>query len=512
MASFNEIDGIPATGNKWLLTDVLRKQWGFRGFVVTDYTGINEMIDHGMGDLQTVSALALNAGIDMDMVGEGLLTTLPKSLKEGKVTIEKINEACRAVLNAKYKLGLFDNPYKYCDVNRSKNEIFTPQHRAIARKTAAESFVLMKNENNTLPLQSSAKIALVGPLADAQLNMTGTWSVAAVNNQSITVLQGLRNAVNNPAQISYAKGSNLTADKALEDRATVFGKSLNRDNRSQQELLNEAIEISKNADVIVAALGESAEFSGESSSRTNLDIPDVQKHLLMELSKLGKPIILLVFNGRPLTLSWENEHIPAILDVWFPGSEAGDAISDVIFGKVNPSGKLSMTFPQNVGQIPIYYNHKNTGRPLPDGQWFQKFRSNYLDVSNDPLYPFGYGLSYSTFVYGTMRTSSTNLKGNQGLTVSVDVSNKSNATGKEVVQLYIRDVVGSVTRPVKELKGFQKVEIPANQTKTVSFVITTEDLKFYNYDLKYDWEGGDFDILIGTNSNDVQKVRVNWQK
>ena len=512
MASFNEIDGIPATGNKWLLTDVLRKQWGFRGFVVTDYTGINEMIDHGMGDLQTVSALALNAGIDMDMVGEGLLTTLPKSLKEGKVTIEKINEACRAVLNAKYKLGLFDNPYKYCDVNRSKNEIFTPQHRAIARKTAAESFVLMKNENNTLPLQSSAKIALVGPLADAQLNMTGTWSVAAVNNQSITVLQGLRNAVNNPAQISYAKGSNLTADKALEDRATVFGKSLNRDNRSQQELLNEAIEISKNADVIVAALGESAEFSGESSSRTNLDIPDVQKHLLMELSKLGKPIILLVFNGRPLTLSWENEHIPAILDVWFPGSEAGDAISDVIFGKVNPSGKLSMTFPQNVGQIPIYYNHKNTGRPLPDGQWFQKFRSNYLDVSNDPLYPFGYGLSYSTFVYGTLRTSSTNLKGNQGLTVSVDISNKSNVTGKEVVQLYIRDVVGSVTRPVKELKGFQKVEIPANQTKTVSFVITTEDLKFYNYDLKYDWEGGDFDIMIGTNSNDVQKVRVNWQK
>jgi len=512
MASFNEIDGIPATGNKWLLTDVLRKQWGFRGFVVTDYTGINEMIDHGMGDLQTVSALALNAGIDMDMVGEGLLTTLPKSLKEGKVTIEKINEACRAVLNAKYKLGLFDNPYKYCDVNRSKNEIFTPQHRAIARKTAAESFVLMKNENNTLPLQSSAKIALVGPLADAQLNMTGTWSVAAVNNQSITVLQGLRNAVNNPTQISYAKGSNLTADKALEERATVFGKSLNRDNRSQQELLNEAIDISKNADVIVAALGESAEFSGESSSRTNLDIPDVQKHLLMELSKLGKPIILLVFNGRPLTLSWENEHIPAILDVWFPGSEAGDAISDVIFGKVNPSGKLSMTFPQNVGQIPIYYNHKNTGRPLPDGQWFQKFRSNYLDVSNDPLYPFGYGLSYSTFVYGTLRTSSTNLKGNQGLTVSVDVSNKSNATGKEVVQLYIRDVVGSVTRPVKELKGFQKVEIPANQTKTVSFVITTEDLKFYNYDLKYDWEGGDFDIMIGTNSNDVQKVRVNWQK
>ncbi|HRG43325.1 MAG TPA: beta-glucosidase BglX, partial [Saprospiraceae bacterium] len=438
MASFNEIDGIPATGNKWLLTDVLRKQWGFRGFVVTDYTGINEMIDHGMGDLQTVSALALNAGIDMDMVGEGLLTTLPKSLKEGKVTIEKINEACRAVLNAKYKLGLFDNPYKYCDVNRSKNEIFTPQHRAIARKTAAERFPLMKNENNTLPIQSSAKIALVGPLADAQLNMTGTWSVAAVNNQSITVLQGLRNAVNNPAQISYAKGSNLTADKALEDRATVFGKSLNRDNRSQQELLNEAIEISKNADVIVAALGESAEFSGESSSRTNLDIPDVQKHLLMELSKLGKPIILLVFNGRPLTLSWENEHIPAILDVWFPGSEAGDAISDVIFGKVNPSGKLSMTFPQNVGQIPIYYNHKNTGRPLPDGQWFQKFRSNYLDVSNDPLYPFGYGLSYSTFVYGTLRTSFTNLKGNQSLTVSVDVSNKSNVTGKEVVQMYIR--------------------------------------------------------------------------
>lgn len=512
MASFNEVDGIPATGNKWLLTDVLRNQWGFKGFVVTDYTGINEMTAHGMGDLQTVSALALNAGIDMDMVGEGLLTTLPQSLKEGKVTIEKINEACRAVLNAKYKLGLFENPYKYCNFQRAANEIFTPEHRAIARKTAAESFVLLKNDKNLLPLKPTGKIALIGPLADARSNMTGTWSVAAVNEKSITVLQGLKNAVGDQAEIIYAKGSNLTFDKALEDRVTMFGKSLGRDNRSDQELLEEAIQAAKASDIIVAAMGESAEFSGESSSRTNLDVPDAQKNLLKELAKLGKPIVLVLFNGRPLTLNWENENIPAILDVWFPGSEAGDAIADVLFGKVNPSGKLTMTFPQNVGQIPLYYNHKNTGRPLPEGKWFEKFRSNYLDVSNDPLFPFGYGLSYSHFVYDSIRVSSHHLKGNQKLTVSVDIINQSPRDGKEVVQLYIHDIVGSVTRPVKELKGFQKVEIPGNSRKTVSFVITPEDLKFYNYDLKYDWESGDFDIMVGTNSRDLQKIRVNWQK
>ena len=512
MASFNEVDGIPATGNKWLLTDVLRKQWGFKGFVVTDYTGINEMIDHGIGDLQTASAMALNAGIDMDMVGEGLLTTLPKSLKEGRVTMAKIDAACRLILEAKYKLGLFEDPYKFCDEKRSKTEIFTPEHRAEARKIAAESFVLWRNNGDLLPLSKSGTIALVGPLAHAQSNMTGTWSVAAVNDKSITLRQGLERALAGKATLRYAKGSNLTEDAALEERGTMFGKSLDRDNRSDEELLREALEAAHSSDLIIAALGESAEFSGESSSRTNLNIPDVQKKLLMELVKTGKPVVLVLFNGRPLTLTWEDAHVPAILDVWFGGSEAGDAIADVLFGDVNPSGKLTTTFPQNVGQIPLYYNHKNTGRPLQEGHWFQKFRSNYLDASNDPLYPFGFGLSYSKFRYSDIKVSSTSLKGNQKLTASVEITNVSDFNAKEVVQLYIRDVVGSVTRPVKELKGFKKVEIGARQTVTVSFEITPEDLKFYNYDLQFDWESGDFDIMIGANSRDVSKTRIYWEK
>lgn len=512
MASFNEVDGIPATGNKWLLTDVLRKQWGFKGFVVTDYTGINEMMDHGMGDLQTVSALALKAGVDMDMVGEGLLTTLQKSLKEGKVTQAEIDLACRNVLIAKYKLGLFENPYKYCDVKRAANEVFTDENRKIARTTAAESFVLLKNVGNILPLKKSGSIALIGPLADAKENMTGTWSVAAVGEKATSLRKGLTELVGKDVKINYAKGSNLTQDAALEDRATMFGKSLGRDKRSDEELFAEAIQVAKSSDVIIVAMGEAAEFSGESSSRTNLDIPDVQKALLKELVKLEKPLVLVLFAGRPMTLAWEQDNVPAILNVWFGGSEAGYAIPDVLFGDVNPSGKLTTTFPQNVGQIPIHYNYKNTGRPLNEGKWFEKFRSNYMDVSNDPLYPFGFGLSYSTFEYGELKLSAQTLKGNTTLTASIDVKNTGKYDGKEIVQLYIRDMVGSVTRPVKELKGFQKVLIKAGETKKIEFKITPEDLKFYNYDLKYDWESGDFKIMVGTSSKDVKFANVNWQK
>jgi beta-glucosidase len=512
MTSFNEVDGIPASGNKWLLTDVLRKQWGFKGFVVTDYTAINEMIDHGMGDLQTVSAMAMRAGVDMDMVGEGFLTTLKKSLQEGKVTQQQIDAACRRILEAKYKLGLFDDPYKYCNEERARTEIFTEGNRKVAREIAAQSFVLLKNDNNTLPIKKSGTIALVGPLADAATNMTGTWSVAANHAQSVSLLQGLKNVAGNNARILYAKGSNLTADSLLEERATMFGKSLNRDNRPAEVILKEALEVAAQADVIVAALGESAEMSGESASRTNIEIPDVQKELLAALLKTGKPVVLVVFTGRPLALTWEHQNVPAILNVWFGGTEAGNAIADVLFGDVNPSGKLTATFPQNVGQVPLYYNHKNTGRPLAEGQWFQKFRSNYLDVSNDPLYPFGYGLSYTSFRYGNLKLSDTTLKGNQTLTASIDITNAGDRDGAEVVQLYIRDVVGSVTRPVKELKGFQKIFVKAGETKTVTFRITPEQLKFYNYDLKYDWEPGEFVIMIGTNSRDVQSQKVKWDK
>ena len=506
MASFNEVDGVPATGSKWLMTDVLRKQWGFDGFVVTDYTGINEMIDHGMGDQQTVAALALNAGVDMDMVSDAFSGTLKKSVEEGKVSAAAIDAACRRILEAKYKLGLFDDPYKYCDVNRPKKQIFTKEHRAIARKTASESFVLLKNEG-VLPLSKKGTIAVVGPLANTRSNMPGTWSVAAVLDNAPSLVEGLREVVGDRAKVVTAKGSNLIGDADYEKRATMFGRELHRDNRTDRELLDEALKVAAGADVIVAALGESSEMSGESSSRTNLEMPDVQRMLLQELLKTGKPVVLVLFTGRPLVLTWEEEHVPAILNVWFGGSEAAYAISDVLFGDVNPSGKLTATFPQNVGQIPLFYNHKNTGRPLQEGRWFEKFRSNYLDVSNEPLYPFGYGLSYTTFAYSDIHLSSTEMSADGELTATVTVTNTGSRDGAEVVQLYIRDLVGSVTRPVKELKGFEKIFLKAGESRKVSFSITPELLKFYNYDLQFVCEPGDFDVMIGGNSRDVKKAR-----
>lgn len=506
MASFNEVDGVPATGSKWLMTDVLRKQWGFDGFVVTDYTGINEMIDHGMGDQQTVAALALNAGVDMDMVSDAFSGTLKKSVEEGKVSAAAIDAACRRILEAKYKLGLFDDPYKYCDVNRPKKQIFTKEHRAIARKTASESFVLLKNEG-VLPLSKKGTIAVVGPLANTRSNMPGTWSVAAVLDNAPSLVEGLREVVGDRAKVVTAKGSNLIGDADYEKRATMFGRELHRDNRTDRELLDEALKVAAGADVIVAALGESSEMSGESSSRTNLEMPDVQRALLQELLKTGKPVVLVLFTGRPLVLTWEEEHVPAILNVWFGGSEAAYAISDVLFGDVNPSGKLTATFPQNVGQIPLFYNHKNTGRPLQEGRWFEKFRSNYLDVSNEPLYPFGYGLSYTTFAYSDIHLSSTEMSADGELTATVTVTNTGSRDGAEVVQLYIRDLVGSVTRPVKELKDFEKIFLKAGESRKVSFSITPELLKFYNYDLQFVCEPGDFDVMIGGNSRDVKKAR-----
>lgn len=530
MASFNEVDGVPATANKWLMTDVLRGQWGFGGFVVTDYTGISEMIDHGIGDLQTVSARAINAGVDMDMVSDGFVSTLKKSIQEGKVSMMTLNTACRRILEAKYKLGLFDDPYKYCDPKRPARDIFTRSHRDAARRIASESFVLLKNDNQTLPLKATGTIAVIGPLADTRTNMPGTWSVAAVLDRSPSLIEGLREMVGrmdemplnqpnepwyiplmeNGADINllYAKGSNLISDAAYEERATMFGHSLNRDNRTDAELLKEAIATANKADVIVAALGESSEMSGESSSRTNLDLPDVQQTLLKALVATGKPVVLVLFTGRPLVLNWEQANVPAILNVWFGGSEAAYAIGDVLFGRVNPSGKLTMSFPQNVGQIPLYYAHKNTGRPLHDGKWFEKFRSNYLDVTNEPLYPFGFGLSYTTFAYSDISLSQTSMNMQGVLTASVNVTNTGAFPGGEVVQLYIRDLVGSTTRPVKELKGFERIYLQPGQTRTVTFKIAPEMLKFYNYDLQYVVEPGDFSIMIGPNSRDVQTASI----
>ena len=515
MASFNEVDGIPATGNKWLMDDVLRKQWGFNGFIVTDYTGINEMIQHGMGDLQQVSALAMNAGIDMDMVGEGFLTTLKKSISEGKVTEQQITTAARRILEAKYDLGLFDDPYRYTDEKRSKAEVFNKANREEARNIAAQSMVLLKNEKQTLPLKASGTVAVIGPLANNNENMTGTWSVASRTKDAVSIMTGLKETVKG-VNFIYAKGSNVFYDVKMEEKATMFGKVSNRDSRSKEALLKEAVETAKKADVVVLAIGETAELSGESSSRANIEIPQAQKDLLAELKKTGKPIVMVLFTGRPLVLNDENKQADAIVNAWFAGSEAGYAIADVLYGKVNPSGKLPMTFPRSVGQVPIYYNAKNTGRPLSgdksDKCEFVKFRSNYIDECNTPLFPFGYGLSYTSFGYSDVQLSKTQLSGNDQLTASITLTNNGKYDGNEVVHLYIRDMVGSVTRPVKELKGFQKVFLKAGESKKVSFTITPEDLKFYNSELKYDWEAGEFDIMIGTNSHDVKHAKINWNK
>jgi len=500
------------------MTDVLRKQWGFNGFVVTDFTGISEMVEHGIGNLQTVSTRALNAGVDMDMVSEGFVGTLKKSLTEGKITMKTLDAACRRILEAKYKLGLFDDPYKYCDLSRPARDIFTREHRAAARRIAAESFVLLKNEpfegqgkkssRPVLPLEKQGTVAVIGPLGNTRSNMPGTWSVAARLDDYPSLYEGLKEMTASRVNITYAKGSNLISDAAYEERATLFGRSLNRDNRTDKKLLDEALKVASGADVIVAALGESSEMSGESSSRTDLGIPDVQRTLLEALLKTGKPVVLTLFTGRPLTLTWEQEHVPAILNVWFGGSEAAYAIGDVLFGDVNPSGKLTMTFPKNVGQIPLFYNHKNTGRPLAEGKWFEKFRSNYLDVDNEPLYPFGYGLSYTTFRYSDIALSTPVMGQNGSTTAVVTVTNTGKRDGAEVVQLYIRDLVGSITRPVRELKGFEKVFLKAGESKTVSFKITPELLRFYDYDLNHVAEPGDFDVMIGGSSQAEKTARL----
>lgn len=511
MSSFNEIDGVPATGNKWLLTDLLRKQWGFKGFVVSDYTSISEMINHGIGDLQAVSARALAAGLDMDMVAEGFLNTTKKSLAEGKVTQKQIDDACRRILEAKYALGLFTDPYRYMDETRPAKEILTADTRAAARDIAAHSLVLLKNDQQTLPLQKKGTIALVGPLGDSRRNMLGTWSVSGDYTKSVSLLEGIKNVAGSNVNIIYAKGANISDDSLLVKRANALGVEIETDAKSPTELINEAVAAAAKADVIVAALGEAADMTGEASSRSDISIPESQENLLKALVQTGKPVVLVLFNGRPLTLTWEDKHVPAILDAWFAGTEAGNAIADVLFGSYNPSGKITASFPRNVGQIPVYYNHKNTGRPF-HGEDFAKFKSDYLDVPNEPLYPFGYGLSYTNFGYGEVKLNKTALKGNETLTATITVTNAGKYAGEETVQLYITDPVASLTRAVEDLKGFKKVYLQPGESKEVAFTITTNELKFYNSNLQYDWEAGQFFVRIGTNSRDVKSAEVVWSK
>jgi len=505
MTSFNDINGVPASANKWLMTDVLREQWGFKGLVVTDYTAVNELTAHGLGDLQQVSALSLNAGIDMDMVGEGFLTTLKRSLDEGKVKIADIDRACRFVLEAKYKLGLFEDPYRYCDEQRAKTIIGSAANHTKAREIAAKSFVLLKNEKQALPLRKSGTVAVIGPLANSGANMPGTWSVSAELEKTESLVEGMKVVLGNKVNILTHLGSNLLEDSNYQKHATMFGRTIARDPRKEEEIIAEAVKVAQQSDVIVAALGESSEMSGESSSRSELDIPKNQQNLLKALLATGKPVVLVLFTGRPLTLTWEDTHVPAILNVWFGGSETGKAVADVLFGDVVPSGKITATFPRNVGQIPIYYAHKNTGRPYGNSGDFEKFKSNYLDVSNSPLYPFGYGLSYTSFTYGEVHLDKNTLDNSSNIQASITISNTGHYDAEETVQLYIQDLVGSVTRPVKELKGFQKIFLKKGETKTVKFEIRVKDLKFFDNNLNYVAEPGDFKVYIGPNSRDVKE-------
>lgn len=503
MTSFNDIDGVPASGNKWLLTDLLRERWGFDGFVVSDYTSVNEMIAHGMGDLQDVSALALKAGLDMDMVGEGFLTTLQKSVEEGRVTEEEITNAARRILEAKHKLGLLEDPYRYSDESRPQRDILTEAHRKTAREAAKRSFVLLKKQGNTLPLSKNAKIALIGPLANNKNNMLGTWAPTGDHELSVPILEGFKNMAPN-ATITYAKGANISDDPEFAAKVNVFGPRIEISDKSPDQLLKEARQVVEKSDVVVAVVGEATEMSGEAASRTDLNIPESQKKLIRELAKSGKPVVLVLMSGRPLTIPEEMELPVSILQVWHPGVEAGNAVADVVLGDYNPSGKLTATWPRNVGQIPIYYGMRTTGRPAASEE-FEKFKSNYLDVQNSPLLPFGYGLSYTEFEYSNPAAGSNTLTPSGEIVLSATVTNTGKFAGEEVVQLYIHDKVRSITPPMKELKGFKKISLQPGESQTVEFTITAEDLKFYNGELEYVYEPGEFEFFIsGSSDNEFQ--------
>ena len=503
MSSFNIVDCIPATANRWLLDDVLRKMWKFDGFVATDYGSIGEMMSHGVGgDLKHASALALNAGTDMDMCSTGFYGTLEQSVKDGTVSLEAVDQACRRVLEAKYKLGLFKDPYKYCDSKRRATDIFTAENRAAARRIAAETFVLLKNKAGLLPLKKQGRIALIGPLADTHANMAGTWCVAYTPEKYSTLKEGFERALRGKAELIYAQGCNPMADPARQ-RAAESGKTIRRGDDAA--LKAEALKVAMQADVIVCAMGECADMSGESSSRSDLRLPDVQRELLAELVKTGKPVVMLNFSGRPTVLEWEQDNVDAILNVWFGGSEAADAICDVLFGDVAPAGRLTMTMPRTTGQVPIYYNHLNTGRPVPAGtKDFRKYATNWLDNVNDPLYPFGYGLTYTTFAYGKPSVTGSG----RAFKASVTVTNTGSRDAYEVVQLYVRDPVASIARPVKELKGFSRVLLKAGESKQVTFDLTEKDLSYYDAEGRMVFEPGQFDVMIGHDSSSLQTVSI----
>ena len=505
MSSFNTIDYEPATASRWLLTSLLREQWKFNGFVVTDYGSIGEMQAWGCGDLQSCSVRALAAGTDFDMCSRGFVGTLKKSLEEGRVTEKQIDTACRRMLEAKWDLGLFEDPYRYCSLTAKKQKdiLYTDASRAFARQVAAESFVLLKNDNALLPLEKKGKIALVGPMAHAPKNMRGNWAPTANTNPNefSTLLESMRRALGQQAEVVYAKGSNIHEDAQIEANWEVFGTDI-RDPRSETELLQEALQTVADADVIIAAIGESQEMTGESSSRADISLPETQQRLLKALKATGKPIVVVYFTGRPVVMKWEKENIPAILNVWFGGSEGGDAICDVLFGDASPSGKLTTSFPQTTGQEPFYYNHMVTGRPT--NKWFSKYATNYTDIDGSAVFPFGYGLTYTTFQYGPLSLSSDRMRAGGKIEARVTVTNTGRRAGDEIVQMYIHDTAASIARPIKELKGFSRIHLEPGEQKTVTFEVDEELLKFYNADLRHVAEPGEFTLMVGPNSEELQ--------
>lgn len=505
MTAFNKINGVPATCNKWLLTDVLRKEWGFNGFVVTDMNAIQELINHGVAeDYKKAAELALKAGVDMDMASESMAVSLKKSLAEGKVTMDEINAACQKVLEAKYKLGLFEDPYRNYNPEKSSKVILTDENKQVAKEAALKSIVLLQNKNKVLPLKKDSRIALIGPLANNQYEMFSAWAFRGDGKSVVTIYEGIKKKTPN---VIYAEGTQI-----LDDTISIKKLRLQYDEAKQRQLVAEALEATKKSDVIVVMLGESRNMSGEAKSQTDISLPNCQRELLRELKSTGKPVVLLLANGRPMTIQNDLPYADAVLETWRLGTMAGDAVADVLFGDYNPSGKLTMTFPRSVGQIPIYYNHKNTGRPYEEGGK-ENFVSNYFDQYNSPLFPFGYGLSYTSFDYSKIVLSDTLLAGtNSTLKAKISITNTGSLAGEETIQLYLNDPVASVARPVKELKNFQKIFLQPGETKKVIFNLTTEDLKFYNNNLEWTWESGQFVIYIGTNAQELKQAEFIWNK
>ena len=508
MTSFNDINGTPATANRWLMNDLLREKWNFGGFIVTDYGAIRETMAHGLGDEATVTERAMNATVDMDMCSNLYISQLEGLLKAGRISEQQIDDACRHVLQAKYRLGLFDDPYRYNDAERGKTELFKAENRAAARATTAKTFVLLKNENNLLPLAPKGRIALIGPMTNNQSQLRGCWSVPSDHTLYTTIYEAFKNRLEGKAEVRQADGCHYCYDPELEQRILWTDQP---SPRSNSEMVAEALATARWADVIVAVLGESKECTGEAASMSRIEMLDAQHDLLEKLLQTGKPVVLLLANGRPMALKWEHEHVPAILDIWFPGSEAGDAICDVLFGDVAPQGHLTTTFPQNAGQLPLYYNHKNTGRPIDENS-YGKFTSGYLDVTNAPEFPFGFGLTYTTFDVSPITLSSAQMSMNGELTATVTVTNTGSRQGVALMQLYTRDLAGSITRPVQELKGFQHVTLQPEQSQEVTFTVNTEMLKFYDAKLNYVAEPGEFDLMIGLNCRDVQHAKFELTK